>query len=217
MQRVKKWSSLWLVASLLTVLLGACSSEPGYPVLPAGSTVLAFGDSVTYGTGAADGQDYPTLLAQATDWKVINAGIPGDTAQQARSRLQPLLEQHQPALVIIELGGNDFLRKRRESAVQEDLHHMIEQSQSFGAITVLVAVPRLSLLRAGIGALSDSDIYQELAERTAVILVPDLFSDILSDETLQADAVHPNAAGYKAFTTGLIDVLRERGLLAASH
>jgi acyl-CoA thioesterase-1 len=207
-------SSLRRTLLVLLVLLGlsACSNEPQHQALPAGTVVLAFGDSVTHGTGAKPGQDYPSLLAQQTGWDVINAGIPGDTARAAKDRLAPLLQKHQPQLVIVELGGNDFLRRQQTSRVKQDLLSIVNTSLEYGAITVLVAVPRLSLLRAGVGALKDDGIYAALADETSVVLVEDIFSEVLSDGALRADAVHPNAQGYQVFTRNLIQALRSSGL-----
>jgi acyl-CoA thioesterase-1 len=202
-----------LLALLLLLGLSTCSNEPQHQALPAGTVVLAFGDSVTHGTGAKPGQDYPSLLAQQTGWQVINAGVPGDTARAAKDRLAPLLREHQPELVIVELGGNDFLRRQQTSRVKQDLLSIVNTSLGYGAITVLVAVPRLSLLRAGVGALKDDGIYAALAEETNVILVEDIFSEVLSDETLRADAVHPNAQGYQVFTKRLIEALGASGLV----
>lgn len=198
---------------LLALTLTACSDTTRYDPLPPGSLVLAFGDSVTYGTGAFEGEDYPTQLWKLTDWGVVNAGIPGDRASTARQRLPALLRQHQPDLVIIELGGNDFLRKRPERQVKDDLEVMIRASQESGAVTALVAVPRLSLLRASTGTLRDSDIYAELAEETGAILVPDVFSSILSDDALKADEIHPNGLGYRVLALGIADELARHGLL----
>ncbi len=202
----------WL--SLLAALtLAACSETVEYAPLPPGSPVLAFGDSVTHGTGARRGEDYPSQLVAVSQWQVINAGIPGDTAREARQRLGGLLRQHEPVLVIIELGGNDFLRKRPESQVAVDLAAMIREVQDFGALPVLVSVPRLSLLRASTGTLKDSAIYAELEQQTGALLVPDLFADILSDNRLKADEIHPNAAGYRVLADGIAERLREAGLL----
>jgi len=200
------------VFALLLFGLLACSSDVAFQPLPAGTTVLAFGDSVTHGTGAQPGEDYPSLLAMQTGWQVINAGIPGDTARQAQHRLAALLREHQPALVIVELGGNDFLRKRSSARVKQDLQTIINESMESGAITVLVAVPQLSILRAGVGALKDADIYAQLAQDTGALLVEDSFSDVLSDEALRSDPIHPNALGYQQFTRDLIVQLRSAGL-----
>jgi len=198
---------------LALALSAACSRQADYQPLAPGSTVLAFGDSVTYGTGARPGEDYPSVLARTTGWNVINAGVPGELAREAKNRIGPLLAEHRPQLVIVELGGNDFLRKRRDDLVRQDLKTIIAASQDSGAITVLVAVPRLSLLRAGMGALKDSAIFEQLAEETGVLLIPSVFSDVLSDDTLRADQVHPNAEGYRVLTAGFVEAMRSAGLL----
>jgi acyl-CoA hydrolase len=203
-----------ILALLLALILSGCTDTPDYTPLPPGSTVLAFGDSVTHGTGANAGEDYPTQLAELTGWRVVNAGVPGDTARNARNRLGALLASHRPSLVIIELGGNDFLRKRAENRVAEDLREMIESSQASGAQPVLVAVPRLSLLRAGTGTLRDSAIYAELAGETGIVLVEDTFSDVLSSVALRADPIHPNAEGYRVLAQGIAERLRDVGLLS---
>ena len=202
--------------ALLLLLPAACTDPPRLSPLPVDAVVLAFGDSVTFGVGAAKGLDYPGRLAAATGWQIINAGVSGDTAREARKRLAPLLSAHDPALVIVELGGNDFLRQTPAAKVREYLREIIREARSSGAIVALVAVPRLSLLRASVGALSDSPIYAELAAEEDVLLVPGVFSDILSDESLRADEIHPNALGYEQLAQGIRASLKEAGLTPAS-
>lgn len=206
----------WFIRSLLAILLvlTACGESRRYDGLQPGATVLAFGDSVTHGTGAGPGEDYPARLAAITGWNVINAGIPGDTAGEARRRLGPLLSRHDPVLVLIELGGNDFLRKRPVGNVKVDLEAMVKQVRDHGAIPVLVAVPRLSLLRARAGALKDSEIYAAIAESRNILLIEDIFSDVLSDPALRADPIHPNAEGYHALANGIAEQMQSAGLLA---
>ncbi|GAB3285648.1 arylesterase [Parahaliea aestuarii] len=200
-------TALQTVGAALCVLLAACSAEPDVDPVPPGATVLAFGDSITFGTGAAPGESYPEQLAGLSGWKVVNAGIPGDTAQAAGKRLPGALEQHQPALVILELGGNDFLRRQPEAAVKEDLRTLIRQVQTRSIPLVLVAVPRFSVLRASVGALDDAAIYRELAEEERVYLVEDVLARILSNESLRADPIHPNAAGYRQLAEQLYAAL----------
>lgn len=202
-----------MLCLLLAGLLVACEQGPGFTPLPAGSVVLALGDSVTHGTGAGPGEDYPTHLAALSDWQVINAGVPGDTAQAARQRLPGLLHAHQPALVIVELGGNDLLRKRPEDAIREDLRKLLEAVRMQGATPVLVAAPAVSMLRAGMGALRDASLYRELAQDTDVLLVAGALSDILSKEALRADPIHPNAEGYRRLASDIAAALSEAGLL----
>ncbi len=207
--------SLPLAGLLLLLLLGACGAEQATrQILPAGTAVLAFGDSITHGTGAGSGQDYPARLAELTGWQVINAGIPGDMARDAAARIGPALARHDPELVIIELGGNDFLRQRPAGAVKEDLRRIADAARDHGAEVMLVAVPRLSLARATLGALADSPIYAELAAEEGLLLYPDGLSDVLSDASLRADRIHPNAQGYAQFAAGLGRFLQDIGLAA---
>lgn len=185
-----------LVASaLLAFVLGACSQAPDYAPLPSGSVVLALGDSVTYGTGAARGLDYPARLAEHSGWKVINAGIPGDTAALAKSRIDALLRDKRPALVIVELGGNDLLRRRAEDEVKEDLRAILATVRQAGALAVLVAVPAPSLFN---WSLADAGLYRELAKEENVPLVENVLARVLSDPQLRSDPIHPNAQGYRA-------------------
>ena len=198
-----------LSAVCLALLLSGCSSdEPVYQPLASGATVLAFGDSITFGTGAGRGPGYPDQQATALDWTVINAGIPGEQAAQGRQRISSSLAEPQPALVIIELGGNDFLRKRPAVIVKEDLRHIVSEVRRSGAVPILVGVPHLSLARATMGLLKDAPIYAELAEEEAVLLFADRLSAILSDRDLVADPIHPNAAGYARLAAELADFMR---------
>jgi acyl-CoA hydrolase len=204
-----------LLAVLALVLLAACGRAPEFAPLPAGTPVLCFGDSVTHGTGAAADEDYPTRLAELTGWRIHNAGIPGDTADRARGRIRAVLEETQPKLVLVEIGGNDFLRRRPEAAVREDIRQILAAVRAFGAQPVLVAVPRFSIVGAVAGSLPDAEIYAELAKEEKVPLVDKVFADVLSDERLKADQIHPNAAGYRVLAEGIADRLARVGLLAA--
>jgi acyl-CoA hydrolase len=192
--------------------LVACGKRQEFSALPPGSRVLAFGDSVTYGTGANPGEDWPTLLGDLTGWQIVNAGIPGDTAEAGRSRIGPLLDEHPPALVIIEIGGNDFLHRRPESAVKQDLKALVGAARSSGAQVVLVGVPSLSLLAVVAGKPDDSSIYEELGKEEGVPVISDVFSDVLSQPDLRADQIHPNAAGYRKMAAGIHSALKQLGL-----
>lgn len=198
-----------LAASLLLV---ACDKPLQLPTVAQGSTVLAFGDSVTFGTGAGRGQDWPTLLGERTGWQVVNAGIPGDTAEAGKHRLAALLDAHQPRLVIIEIGGNDFLRRRPQAAVKDDLREIIKTVKDFGAQAVLIAVPELSLLALVAKRPSDAAIFAELAKEEQIPLIEDVFSDVLAQAQLRADQIHPNAQGYEALAQSIHLALRQFGL-----
>ena len=170
---------------------------------------------MTFGTGAEPGEDWPTQLAALTHWSVVNAGIPGDTAEAAGSRIQALLDEHQPVLVIVELGGNDFLRRRPPSAVKEDLRRIVQAAKAARAGVVLVAVPELSLLGVVTRKPTDSPIYEQLREEENVPVIAEVFSDILSQPELCADSIHPNAQGYQRMADEVFKALKAIGLVAA--
>jgi acyl-CoA hydrolase len=193
-------------------LLAGCGKSAKLSAIPPGKTVLAFGDSVTFGTGAASGEDWPSLLALKTGWKVVNAGVSGDTAENGKGRIQALLTAYNPALVVIEIGGNDFLRRKPSKRVKEDIRVIIQTVLRFGAQAALVSVPELSLLGVLAGRPSDSDIYEELAREEGVPFVPDVFSDTLARPELRADKIHPNALGYEYMATGIYTRLQKVGL-----
>lgn len=205
----------WPVAlALLVLLVGACSRAPEFSPLPPGSVVLSLGDSVTHGTGAGAGEDYPSRLAEFSGWTIRNHGVPGDTAAGARERIAPALLEVQPALVIVEIGGNDFLRRHATAAIKEEIRAILRQVRATGVPVVLVATPAFSPLGAAVGLLSDAPLYEELAKEEKVPLVPGVFAKVLSDPALRADAIHPNAAGYQKLAEGIASRLRQVGLLA---
>ena len=139
-------------ALLLLCGLSACSKPE--TALPVQTTVLILGDSLTQGVGASSAQtNYPALLKQQSQWNIINGGVSGNTSAQALARLPELLQQHQPKLVIISIGGNDFLQRLSNSDTQANIAQSIALSQQSGAQVLLVAVPELTLAAAvGIGA-----------------------------------------------------------------
>ena len=131
--------------------------------------MLALGDSLTSGVGASADAAYPTLLAARTGWNVINAGVSGNTSAQALERLPALLQEHRPALVIVSIGGNDFLRRLPLETTRTHLRRIGEQARASGAQVLLVAVPGLSLMAAA-GHLSDHDVYAETAKALKIPL-----------------------------------------------
>ena len=195
-------------------LLAACGREaPRLAAIPGGATVLALGDSLTAGVGATASESWPTLLAEASGWQLINAGVSGDTAPQALERLPALLAEHAPALVIVSIGGNDMLRRADAAGIRATIADICRRAQSAGAQVVLVGVPQPTLLSAAAGRLRDHPLYAELADELKLPLYAGGWSEVLSDPALRADTIHANAAGYARFTTGLTAFLRERGLL----
>jgi acyl-CoA hydrolase len=202
-----------LLLGLVAAPLAACGRKPPrYAAIPAGSTVLALGDSLTFGTGAAGGEAYPARLAGLTGWNVVNAGVPGNTSAQARQRLPSLLAEHAPKLVLLSIGGNDFLRQVPEGETRADLAAMLDEIRAAGAQPVLIAVPKPALIAALLGSLDDHPLYEALAQERRLPLHAAGWAKVLSDPGLKADRIHANAAGYERFARDLHGFLREAGI-----
>ena len=201
----------FLIGSAILALAACGKRRNRSQALPKGSAVLALGDSLTYGYGAAPTAAYPVQLATLTGWKVINGGVSGDTTADALARLPELMRQH-PKLVIISIGGNDFLRKLPESTTRANIGKIIQTVQAANIPTVLVAIPHFTV-GALFGKLSDHPLYQEIAEQYQIPLLSGAWSEILGDKDLKSDQIHANAEGYRKFAELLKAFLEEQGLV----
>lgn len=195
--------------------LAACRRRRKLDVIPAGAVVLALGDSITWGTGATPETSYPAVLAGLTGWQVVNAGVPGDTSAGALARLPGLLQEHSPQLVIVSIGGNDFLRRMPPAETRANVRSICQQAAASGAQVLLVGVPELSMLAAVARSLSDHPLYEEVAAELKVPLHEGGWASVLGDPALRSDAIHANAQGYAAFARGLAARARELGLAPA--
>jgi acyl-CoA thioesterase I len=194
-------------------LLTACGHHEKNAAIPQGATVLILGDSLSYGTGANQGEDYPALLAKTTGWKIINEGVPGNTSAEGLERLPALLEQDQPKLLIVELGGNDFIHQLPQSDTIRNLKAILALAKAKGVKTILMAIPEMSPLKAAFDNLSDHPLYENIAKETATPLVADVFADVLSDTTLKSDQIHPNAQGYAMVSKNVTTKLQLLGFV----
>ena len=198
----------WLVLSC--ALLAGCGRRR-FRKLVAGDAILAVGDSLTAGFGAPKGADYPAQLAQILGRKVINGGVSGDTSAQALARLPDLLVQ-KPKLVVVSIGGNDFLQRQPESGTRENIRKMVADIRATGVPAVLVAIPHFTT-GGLLGVVSEHPLYAELADELDVPLLKGAWAEILGDKDLKSDAVHANAAGYRLFAEKLAGFLRKLGLV----
>lgn len=189
-------------------VLAACSREPQLPFLPDDAVILAFGDSLTYGTGAAAEQSYPAVLQQLAGRRVINAGVPGEMTAGGLERLTDALAEHRPQLLILCLGGNDMLRKKPMAEVVQNLEQMVLISRAQGVPVLLLGIPRPAIL-----GLESAPLYQELAERLELPLEDKIIPAVLANRDLKADPIHPNAAGYRLIAEAIHKKLLASGAL----
>ena len=195
---------------LSCALLAGCGRRR-FRKLVAGDAILAVGDSLTAGFGAPKGVDYPAQLAQMVGRKVINGGVSGDTSAQALARLPALLAQ-KPKLVVVSIGGNDFLQRQPESGTRENIRKMVADIRATGVPAVLVAIPHFTT-GVLLGMVSEHPLYAELANELDVPLLQGAWAEILGDKDLKSDAVHANAAGYRLFAERLAGFLRKLGVV----
>lgn len=193
------------------VLTAACSSKTKEQALPAGSRVLALGDSLTQGAGVMREEAWPDLLAGKSGWVVVNGGVNGDTSEAALRRLPNLLEQHNPVLVLVALGGNDMLHHIPQQQTIANLEQILALIKAHGAKPVLLATPNPSLMGAVFQNLSAPDFYRKVAEEQHVPLIEDAIAEVISDPQLKGDPLHPNAAGHELLSEKIFKELQSIG------
>lgn len=204
---------LLLLAGLQSALtLAACGKRtPAVAALKSDARVLALGDSLTVGYGAAPDQSWPELLAQATGWQVDNAGVNGDTSAGALQRLEALLAANSYDAVLIGIGGNDMLRGVSPQATKDNLAAIVREALAHTPYVAVIATPAPEPLRATVGSLSDAGFYAEVAKAEKVLLIPEVYSAVLSDSALRSDRIHANAQGYAAVAQQFADKLKAAG------
>ncbi|WP_300363246.1 arylesterase [Hydrogenimonas sp.] len=169
--------------------------------------IVAFGDSLTAGTGATEGFSYPAQLSQMLGIDVINAGVPGETTANALRRLPSVLQRYKPDIVILAVGMNDVLMGRKRDKIEENLVKMVELVKKAGAKPVIVGVPDMDLIELMIS--SDIGLYEDVAKKTGALYIPNVFGPVLKNEDLKNDHVHPNDRGYKVVAQKIYSYLRE--------
>jgi lysophospholipase L1-like esterase len=195
-----------LAAALMVIALAGCSKEaPRLPRLAAGDVIVAFGDSLTYGTGASAKESYPAVLAQLIGREVVSAGVPGELSAEGLARLPSVIEEYNPRLMIVCLGGNDMLRKINEAEIKENLRAIIAAARARDIAVVLIGVPKPALLA---GA---PEFYADLATEFGIPYEGEVVTSVLYRAQYKSDAIHPNAQGYRMIAEAIAELLRKSG------
>ena len=181
------------------------------------SRLLVVGDSLSAEYGIARGTGWVALLdAQLQkdhpNWQVVNASISGDTTAGGLARLPPLLKQHQPQLVVIELGGNDALRGFSLKRTEDNLVKMIRACQAIKAKVLLVGMQ----VPPNYGAAYASDftrLFARISKQQQTALVPFLLAGVADDKDptalFQADRIHPKAEAHPRILANVWVVLKK--------
>jgi len=196
-----------ITALLLLLPLAACSKTPPLPPLAADAVILAFGDSLTYGTGAGESESYPAVLEKLVGRRVVNAGIPGELSETGLQRLPEILDREKPALLLLCHGGNDLLQKTNQSVTAGNLREMIRIAREKGVSVILLSVPMPDL------SLAPPEYYAEIAKEYGTPIESKALPRILGKNSLKSDYIHPNAAGYRVLADSVYDLLKKSGAL----
>lgn len=183
-----------------------------YPITnypPKGTSIIALGDSLTAGVGTSDvSHGYISVLEKRLDVHIVNKGVSGDTTADAVKRLERDVLSERPHIVIILLGGNDYLKQIPQEETFRNLRSIIERTQAVGASVILVGV-RGGLLHDKF----DKD-FKRLAKETGSLFIPNALDGILDDPKLMSDQVHPNDEGYLRIADKIAPTLE--GLILAA-
>ena len=193
-----------LLAALLLVASG-CSQQAKLAPLAADAVVLAFGDSLTFGTGANDDESYPAQLARLIGRRVVREGVPGEVSAAGLARLPGVLAAHRPRLLLLCHGGNDFLHRQPKQQAADNVRAMIRLAKARGIDVVLIGTPEFGF------TLTPPGFYADIAKEFAVPYEGEVLGKILRDSTLKSDQIHPNAKGYRLIADRVLGVLRKAG------
>jgi len=163
--------------------------------------ILVLGDSLSAGLGVNYDQAWPSLLQSrinkmGSSYRVINAGVSGDTTSGGISRLPRLLKKYSPELLILELGGNDGLRGTSLKAIEKNLRDMINSAQSSNTTVLLIGVQ----LPPNYGALYTEgfeNIFSDLAKEYGLDLIQGTLKTMVDEGLMQSDGIHPNVLGHR--------------------
>lgn len=185
-----------LAVVVVTALVLLATAAPA----AAERVLVVLGDSLTAGLGVAADEAYPARLQERLrregyDYRVINAGVSGDTTAGGLRRVDWVLRT-KPAIVIVALGANDGLRGQPVAAMRDNLSRIVERLQAAGA-RVLVAGMRVPPNYGDAYAREFAAVFPAVARRTGVPLAPFLLDGVAAVAALnQADGIHPNAQGH---------------------
>ena len=204
---VSRLLTLRLFLALLVALAAGCGEKAKLAHLANDAVVLAFGDSLTFGTGAAETESYPAQLEKLIGRRVARAGVPGEVTAQALARLPSALDEHAPRLLLLCIGGNDFLRRVGNAQAEANIREMVKLARSRGVEVLLIGTPEPGI------SVTPPAFYAGIAKQFALPYEESVIGDVLRDASLKSDPIHPNALGYGVIAGRIADRLRKSGAI----
>ncbi|MCX7927170.1 MAG: arylesterase [Candidatus Omnitrophica bacterium] len=182
----------FVTAAISLVVFSGCLINPQVVNLDSqGTTIVCFGDSITYGYGVTSNESYPAQLEKWVSLPVINAGLSGETTSDAIKRLETDILTRHPVLVIIEFGGNDLIARIPVEKTTANMEEMIKRIQQAGAMVAIADYSSPFILD------KYHEVFRSLSKKYKTIFIPRLMSGIIDNPSLRSDYIHPNAKGYQ--------------------
>lgn len=202
-----------LIFFTLSLVIYGCVSEINGRYIPPGEKVLVLGDSISEGYGVGIKNSWVSHLQKSTNWQIINAGVSGETTIEGLNRLPALITQYQPQTLIIELGGNDMLRKIPITSIIDNFEQMINIAQAKNIQVILMAIPEVSVFAAITANLDDAKFYKAISKQKKIPLITTAVSEVLSDANLRLDQIHPNEQGHITLSDKVFKKLKSLNII----
>ncbi len=203
MRNLETWAILVTIALGLPVLVSGCGSSytDAANLDTPNQGIVCLGDSLTRGYGATAGNGYPEHLSRILGQAVTNAGVDGNTSGNALARLEDDVLSRSPRLVIVLLGGNDFLQQIPREKTIANVDRIVAQCVAARSMVVLVHI------KAGILSDPYRDGFEDIATRHGAVFVPHILQDFFGKPSLMTDQIHPNIRGYALMAERIADVV----------
>jgi lysophospholipase L1-like esterase len=192
---------------VLALAVAGCGERAKLARLSSDAVVLAFGDSLTYGTGAGESESYPAQLEQLIGRRVVRSGVPGEVTAQALARLPEMLDEHSPKLLLLCIGGNDFLRRLGNPQAEANVRAMVKLARSRGVEVVLIGTPEPGF------SVAPPPFYAAIAKEFRLPYEDAVIGNVLKDNALKSDPIHPNARGYRIIAERVAQTLKKSGAI----
>lgn len=178
-----------LLSALLFFFIFGKTEIKNYP--SSGTDIVAFGDSLVQGVGASDvSKNFVSILSRKIGKPIINLGVSGNTTADGLARLEEL-DKYKPKVVLLLLGGNDYLKKFPQETTFKNLEKIITDLQSRGAVVVLLGV------RGGLLSDKFEESFEDLSEKYDTVYVSNVLEGLITNSQYMFDGIHPNDLGYQ--------------------